>query len=117
MLRVIVVSAHAASYSDPVKVNAGARVILGKVDADNPEWRWCIGPDGKEGWIQRSFYTDADETHGVLQAVIVRDYDAMELTVTPGAELEVIETAGGWHYCRAGDGRTGWVPIANVRPR
>jgi len=113
VLRVIVVSAHAASYPDPVKVNAGARVTLGKVDADNTEWRWCISPDGKEGWIQRSFYADTDETHGV----ILRDYDAMELTVTPGTELDVIETAGGWHYCQAADGRTGWVPVSNVKPR
>ena len=49
-------------------------------------------------------------------AVLVRDYDARELTVTAGDDVEVHEEIGGWLRVSAVDGRTGWVPAHCVTP-
>ena len=48
------------------------------------------------------------------QAPARRDYDARELTVAAGERVECLETVGGWHLCRAADGRVGWVPVSHA---
>lgn len=101
-MRSVVAVAHVAAYPDPVRARAGEVVELGRLDPEHPGWRWCVGPDGREGWIHEVFC----RPDGTVQ----RDYDARELTAPAGAAVEVIERVGGWLWCRAEDGTLGWLP-------
>jgi len=46
--------------------------------------------------------------------MLVRDYDATELTVEVGEELTALAEHSGWFRCRTDTGSLGWVPAENV---
>jgi SH3-like domain-containing protein len=101
-----VVKAYRAQYPNPIAVHQGDRVRVGKPDSENPAWRWCTGPDGREGWTPESFMRVNGEAGDML-----RDYSARELTVEAGSEVSVHETQADWAWVTGPDGRSGWVPI------
>ena len=104
--RRLVVKEYRAAYADPVAMRAGDRLTVGRRDATWPDYVWCAGPDGREGWVPEAFLKPAAE--GTARAL--RDYDARELDVAPGDVVLAGEEAGGWYWCEAADGRRGWVP-------
>ena len=94
---------YTTQYADPIRLAAGERFTLtGKADRwdDRADWVWLwgIAADGREGWIPAEFVEQRDPTTGVAR----RDYDARELTVKVGDEVESLVSAAGWHFCRAG---------------
>lgn len=98
-------------YPDPIKVNAGDKVIPGKEDDEFPGWIWATSvKDNKAGWMpKRMIKEDGGEF------ISTSDYNAMELTVNAGERLKILETESGWHLCETTEGETGWVPGKNVR--
>ena len=42
--------------------------------------------------------------------IVLRDYDATELTVRPGEDLLAGEQVSGWTWCTNQAGGSGWVP-------
>ena len=52
---VIIREAYAAQYADPIVFRQGDTVRVQRADTEFKEWLWCRGPDGKEGWVHRSF--------------------------------------------------------------
>ncbi len=106
-----VTTAHAATYDDPISVAAGEHLHLtGKVDNwDGHRWLWAINPAGKEGWIP----SDLPKIRGA-ETVAAYGYSALELSVQAGEIVEAGTVNHGWVWCRSGDGREGWVPVANL---
>ena len=76
---VMVCEAYAAQYADPIALCQGDIVQVQRADAEFVEWLWCCGPDGKEGWVHRSFLS---ESNG--DATAISDYSARELTASEG---------------------------------
>ena len=109
---VVVTEAYTAQYGDPIAFRAGEAVDVQRADPDFPEWFWCRGPDGKEGWVHFSYLS---QTTG--QATAVRDYSAQELTIAAGDEARLIRTLGGWAELALNDGRIGWVPDNIIQAR
>jgi hypothetical protein len=103
--RVVIIEAYRAQYGDPIAFCAGETVDVHRADSDFPQWFWCRGPDGKEGWVHFSYLS---QTTG--QAKAVCDYSAQELTVAAGDEARLIRALGGWAYLALDDGGSGWVP-------
>jgi SH3-like domain-containing protein len=110
--RVVILEAYKARYRDPIAFRAGQTVDVQRADPDFPEWFWCRGPHGKEGWVHFSYLS---QTTG--QAAAVRDYSAQELTIAAGDEARLIRTLGGWAYLALDDGRFGWVPDNIIQAR
>jgi len=105
MRECIVREAYSGQYNDPIRFRAGETVQVGQADPDYPEWYWCRGPDGREGWVHASLLSlHADA------AVGLEDYSARELTVAAGEGGRVLRVLGGWVLLELDDGRTGWVP-------
>ncbi|MFE0176004.1 SH3 domain-containing protein [Streptomyces sp. NPDC059002] len=50
---------------------------------------------------------------------VVTAYDTTELAAAAGERLAVLaeDVRGGWVWCRAADGREGWVPVSRLMPR
>lgn len=51
-MRAFVRESYAVQYPDPIRVNAGARVTVGRRDEVFTHWRWCRADDGREGWVK-----------------------------------------------------------------
>ncbi len=120
MTDLTITRAYTAQYADPIRFRAGETLALtGKIDTweDRDEWLWlwATAPDGREGWVPAEVVDVPDPRNPVARPALARrDYDARELTVAAGERVEHLETVGGWHLCRAADGRVGWVPVSHV---
>lgn len=106
MARREVVRSHAASHSDPISLEPGDRVAVGRRSEEWPAFMWCAGPDGREGWVPDTVLSPA----GPHLATAVRTYEARELTVEAGEQVEVVEAVGGWSWCLTDGGSSGWLP-------
>jgi SH3-like domain-containing protein len=97
-----VVREYAAQYPDPITVRGGDRVVVGAGDPEFPGWRWCTGADGRAGWVPEQLLGSA--------GLMLEDYSAKELSVSPGTEVDVQRTVAGWAWVTTHDGRSGWIP-------
>jgi SH3-like domain-containing protein len=97
--------AYTAQYGDPIALRQGDPVQVQRADTEFTEWLWCRGPDGKEGWVHRSFLSQSSG-----RAIAVSDYSAREITVAAGEQARMIRVLDGWAFVEL-DGRgVGWVP-------
>ncbi len=102
---------HRRSYAHPIKLVQGEKVRVTKRDLwqDQYLWLWCVSASGGEGWVPAVFLRVEGDT-----AYALRDYDAIELTVAEGEQLDLLEAVSGWYWARNAEGELGWVPVANV---
>lgn len=102
------VEPYQAPYPDPISVKRDDAL---KIDPERSKetdingWLWCTGPDGREGWVPRSWIDFAAE-----EPVILRDYSALELTVQAGDRVQVHALESGFAWCVAREGEQGWLP-------
>jgi hypothetical protein len=101
---------YASAFSDPVKINDGEALLLRRRETVWDGWLWCTTEEGKSGWIPESFVDTAGDTGKAN-----RDYDATELTVLAGDELDILDEESGWAWCRNSLGTFGWVPLDNLK--
>lgn len=87
-------------------MGVGDRVKVGERDTEWPAFVFVTADQGS-GWIPERHL----DRHG-SSAVVTAEYDTTELPTKEGEELEVLheDLASGWFWCRATDGREGWVP-------
>ena len=106
-----VIKAHKRTYADPIQVKQGdvLRVTRRELWNDRYPWLWCVNSFGKEGWLPESFV----EVNGE-QGIALRDYNAVELTVTIGDNLTIVDEAGGWYWVQSPRREYGWVPVECV---
>ena len=110
--RVRVTRPHITSYPDAVRFSIGDALSVGHHDQQWKAYVWCTDQHGHAGWVPDSYI----EMTGEHEATALRDYDATELTVAPGEELDVVDEAGGWLLCSSPSGRHGWIPADNAEP-
>ncbi len=79
---------------------------VGERDSEWPAFVYVTARTGS-GWVPER-HLDRLGT----SAVVTEAYDTTELPTAKGEELEVLreDLASGWLWCRAKDGRQGWVP-------
>jgi hypothetical protein len=108
--RVRAIEAHAVSERPPIRVAVGDAVSVGERDTDWPAFVFVTAGNGA-GWVP-SRYLSSDSG----DAVVAVAYDTAELATEIGDVLEVVErdNVSGWHWCRADDGREGWVPTRTL---
>jgi hypothetical protein len=96
----------------PAAIAARAGEIVVPVTDNPPEtdflgWTWCRGADGREGWVPDAWCVV--ESGGWR---LLRDFDAMELSVAAGDRLRLIHSESGFVFVETTDGATGWLPDA-----
>lgn len=111
MQYVIVSQAHKATYQQVINAVEGEMIEVGPEDVDFPGWVWCTDQHGISSWIPKAYLSIESEKGRLL-----RDYNAMELTVGLGDRLSVVVEESSWYLCETESGARGWVPIENVRP-
>ncbi len=113
-----VVKAYASAYPNPLILRAGDTLDFDPDDKLNserhkshwPEWLWCTAKDGTKGWVPENYVRVEGNT-----CVLLRDYNATELTVSEGQELLVQFEESDWLWCRTARGLEGWVPKENIK--
>jgi len=100
---------YQTKYPDPIVMRAGDPLQVGKADEDNPAWVWCTAPDGRSGWVPRTYFAQEGESGTAL-----RDYAATELNVRAGEMLIGGVEESGWMWATNAEGRAGWVPLTHV---
>ena len=102
---VVVRQAYAAQYADPIALRQGDIVQVQRIDPEFVEWLWCRGPDGKEGWVHRSFLSECSG-----HATAISDYSARELTTSEGERGRLLQVLDHWALVELEGSRVGWVP-------
>lgn len=110
-LRGAVSKPYRQPFPHPIRVRAGERVSadFGKV-TDLPGWVWCTDDRGRSGWTPQE-WLDKQGTRWR----IIRDFDAIELTVEVRMSVTVHLEVAGFYRLTVEDGCTGWVPTDHVR--
>jgi len=103
--RVQVRLGHDVQYANPITVEAGENLRVGRADDDFPGWRWCRAADGRQGWVPVELLSSEEP-----QATTLKDYSARELQVIPGEEVTVEDARHGWLLVRKANGDCGWIP-------
>ena len=93
-------------YPDPIRGAAGDRLTLGRRDDEFPGWIWATAADGREGWVPESWLLLEGE-----DGVLLRDYDATELSLAPGDEVSGDLVESDWLWATGAGSRTGWAPL------
>jgi SH3 domain len=79
---------------------------VGERDSEWPAFVLVTAETGS-GWVPERHL----DRQGA-SAVVIERYDTTELATEEGEELEVLheDLPSGWLWCRAKDGREGWIP-------
>jgi uncharacterized protein YgiM (DUF1202 family) len=104
-----VVADYRCAFPDPLILRTGDELVTSDKVTEWPGWVWCTAKTGKSGWVPESYIARTGRA-----AVATRDYDATELTVTAGDELEVLMEESQWLWCVNSRGENGWVPMECV---
>lgn len=104
-----VIVAYQTIYHDPLELQAGETVTLGRRDTQWLGFLWCTNIAGKGGWVPDSYLEVSGE-----MGVAIRDYTARELTAEAGEELTIQFEESGWFWCANQRGESGWIPAENI---
>ncbi|SRR6266508_3527231 len=105
-----VIREYRTAYPEPILVRAGEQVILGRRDDIYPAFFWVTTRSGASGWMAERDLQLSGEI-----ATACSDYEATELSITPGEELTVLDEVGGWLWCLNANEERGWIPATHVR--
>lgn len=105
-----VIVEYTSPYTDPLKIQKGDRLQIGKKESEWPGWVWCMNTDGKERWIPKN-YIDIQDNSGIM----IKDYEATELSVAIGEELTIEKEESGWVWASNKEGKKGWIPLENIK--
>lgn len=106
----VVALPHHIPSRPALRIEVGDRVVVEDRDSDWPAFVFVTTEAGS-GWVPERHL----DRHGA-SAVVTEAYDTTELPTDEGQELTVLreDLASGWLWCRAQDGRVGWVPERTV---
>jgi len=109
MPRAKVIRSYKSAYPNPLIINAGQNLRIEKRESEWPGWTWCLDNNGKAGWVPSAYLS----INGLTAKALV-EYNANELTVETGDELEFIKEESGWAWCQDRNNNLGWVPISCI---
>jgi hypothetical protein len=102
---------HDRSFDKAPQVGAGDVVTFVRHDSKNPGWFFGETEGGVDGYFPSEWFDISERNR---KATAQRPYNAMELTAEIGEIIESLDSAAGWLFVRAEDGRVGWVPLEKI---
>jgi hypothetical protein len=90
----------------PVCLKIGETVELGNEDKVWSGWVWAANAEGRGTYVP---VTSLERT-GEAQAVVVEEFQAVDLSLKKGEEVTALREVCGWFWCRNAAGAEGWVP-------
>ncbi len=105
-----VITAYQPENPDPLLVAAGEEIMVSAKEdpwQGNPAWIWvwCTDPRGKSAWSPANLL-ERDPARSE-RATARYDYDAVELAVAAGEDVQIEREESGWYWCRNAQGQQG----------
>lgn len=88
----IAVKAHRSSYPNPICLEPGQKVALGRSESRYPGWIWVTSASGVKGWAPKSII----RVDAAGSGVATRAYTARELNTQVGERLSYVSELEGW---------------------
>jgi len=104
------IHSYRCPFPDPLISEEGTRLHLKNRGDEEKGWVYGISPDEKEGWVPREWLRIEGD-----RGILTRDYNATELNLEAGDQLEVTSSLHGWFWARRPNGEQGWIPARAVR--
>jgi len=107
-----VIESYETVYKNPIKLKIGDAVKIEKREI-NPDWLgwvYCVHSNGVAGWVSEKYLKESGQT-----AIVIKDYDATELTAVAGEQLKIYFEEFGWCWSRNRNGVKGWIPKNRLR--
>ena len=104
-----VIADYRSAYRRPWVMRAGEQLSIGQRQSEWDGWIWCANQRGQARWVPEKYVQRKGDS-----CVALCDYQAAELSVSVGEELIIDSEESGWIWCTNRQGRSGWVPAANV---
>jgi hypothetical protein len=107
----IVIENHRTEFPNPIILQKGEKVVLGKeTDIDDEagaNWVYCKKlDDSNEGWVPKQI---------IDNATIIEEYHAKELNIDKGTVVEGIKELNTWLWCRnKNTDEVGWIPMRKL---
>ncbi len=101
-----VTKAYTKFFDTAPVVERGSTVIFISIDEKNPAWFFGKAENHIEGYFPHAWF-EVNENNSTAKAL--RDYDATELTVKIGDEINITEEYMGWLLV-VRDQSKGWIP-------
>jgi hypothetical protein len=106
----IVIRDHEGGHPNPIRFGADEVLRWERRPTEWEGWLWCTDAKGVTGWVPGAYVAKLD----AALCRTLREYDATELPVNLGDELDVHFAESGWLWCTTADCRKGWVPESHV---
>lgn len=106
----VVRSDYDRPYENPISAGKGEivrPVTDGSMETDFMGWTWCVGADGRAGWVPDGWCARAEDGWRLL-----RDFSALEFTVREGDRLQLVLSESGFVFAEAANGERAWLPDA-----
>ena len=106
MTRAVARIPHEIPDRTPLQLAVGDEVEVGERDTEWPEFVFVTASQGS-GWVPGRHLS---ARAGVAR--VIAPYDTTELPTEAGEVVDVLarDVESGWIWCRATNGREGWVP-------
>lgn len=109
-----VIKSYQKQYLDPIQLNVGDIVVLGKEETEEKwiGWIWAETKNNS-GWIpiQIVFFSEDKKT-----GVILEYYSASELSIDLGDKLQVLKSLNGWLWVKNLEtNEEGWIPSECIK--
>lgn len=98
---------HTDVPPNPIVAKKGDQGTIIQYDS-RPEWKgWiqCSLDDGQTGWISNSYLRIEAK-----RVTFTSDYNALEIQVETGENVEILREDNGWAWIRKTNGIEGWIP-------
>jgi hypothetical protein len=109
MQRCRVISEYRSAYPEPFVVRPGEELAISERESEWSGWLWCTNRRGQSRWVPEAYVLRQGK-----MCIVLRDYDATELTVHVGEELIMGQVVSGWIWCTNQEGQSGWVPAEHL---
>jgi SH3-like domain-containing protein len=96
---------------EEIHVYAGDPLRVGEESGPYPGWFRVTTAAGVSSWMPEA-YLRRRRAHGV----VLVEYESRELAMSGGEEVTLLREIAGWFWCRAADGREGWLPGELLEP-
>jgi hypothetical protein len=95
----------------PLTLAEGDAVRLGPPDSDWPGWVWVTAINGRGSYVPEDHLTAV----GDGSAHVTTAFQARDLSVCKGDQIESLREVKGWHWSRDQRGNEGWLPSYLLR--
>lgn len=107
----VITASHEPPDIPPAQFECDEQVRIEGRDEEWPDFLWCIHEDGRSSWIPEDYLYLQNNS-----ATLLDEYSSVELRVFVLEHVRVLNSVGGWHWCKNRRGQFGWIPATKVQP-